>query len=764
VDVIERSTYLIAILKVQRFILFFLPALFHSFLLLMLSVLATSITTPIASAQEQFERPKIGLALSGGGARGAAHVGVIQVLEEMHIPIDYIAGTSMGAIVGGLYASGMSSDDIAKQMEQMDWISMFQDKPTRPERTQRLKDDDNTYLFEGRVGVSASGLNFAKASVIGQKFDLVLKSLTLPVIEISDFDNLPIPFRAVAMDITTGEEVILSEGDLALAMHASMAIPGVFSPVKLNDKLLVDGGAANNLPVSVVRAMGADIVIAIDISTPLLKQDELKGALSIISQLTGLLTRRNTEAQIKTLTKTDVFIVPDLGAIETMSFELVTEAIEKGMSAAEIQKQELTILSIDKEHYQSHVDEQSGKTKQHVDTVIHFVRFENDSKLDEQVLRDHFGVKAGQPLELDKIELGISKVHGLDIFESVTYDLVTEQGKTGIVVEAKQKTWGTDYLQAGIELSSDFSGSSSYNIGLAYTAKPINKLNGEWRTGVQLGEDPGVFTEIYQPLDSGARYFTHGGLSWTNNVVSLYNDDISRPEAAYDVAEWKLRLAVGRNFGNWGDARIGVARITGNADVSIGAPALEDIDFDDGYFFAKGRVDTIDNLDFPRFGTSASLEWLGSSDSLGADNDYDQVNLELGHARSWGDDSVIASIGYGSTISGDTPINNRYELGGFMNLSGLNRDQLSGQHFALITLAYQRRFFKSRFISTYAGAAIQAGDVWEDKNDMSTTDLLASGTLFVGTDTPVGPIYLGFGHAEGGHNSGYLFLGRPFFK
>lgn len=733
-------------------------------LLVIVVTLSNGIIPSIAIAQEHADRPKIGLALSGGGARGAAHVGVIQVLEELNIPIDYIAGTSMGAVVGGLYASGMTSEEIEHQLGVIDWEAVFKDNALRPEQTQRLKDDDKTYLFSGRLGVSKEGVNIARAKVIGQKFDLILKTLTLPVTGISNFDDLPIPYRAVAMDITTGDEVVLSEGDLAFSMHASMAIPGAFSPVDLNGVLLVDGGAANNLPISVVRDMGADIVIAVDISTPLLEREQLGKALAIISQLTGLLTRRNTEAQIKTLTESDILIVPDLGTIATMDFERVITAIDKGKQAAQSQQQQLAQLSIDDTSYREHVAEQGSIERQDTDVVIDFVRFENDSELDEKVLKEHFGIAAGQRLELDKVELGISNVYGLDIFESVTYDVVKEDGKIGLIVKTNKKTWGTNYLQAGFELASDFNGESSFNIGLAYTAKPINTLNGEWRTAIQVGEEPAVITEIYQPLDARARFFTHGLVSWSKHDVRLNTDKTGRSEAEYDLTEKNIRLAVGRNFANWGDARVGVARVSGDADVSIGTPSVSNFDYDDGYLFAVGRLDTLDNLNFPRSGNLSSISWLGSSETLGADDEYDQVNMYLSHAKSWGKDSLIGSIDYGSTISGDAPLHNRYQLGGFLNLSGLSLNEISGQHLGLMTLVYQRRLSAGAFLSTYAGAAIQAGNVWEDKDDISSNNVIGSGTLFVGTDTPVGPVYVGFGLAEGGNNAGYLFLGQPFFK
>jgi len=715
----------------------------------------------LSANEVQQERAKIGLALSGGGARGAAHVGVIKILEQLRIPIDFIAGTSMGAIVGGLYASGMSSDDVAEQLETIDWDDVFNDKPSRPERSQRRKSDDLLYLAKGKLGVTDTGVQFPSAVVQGQKFDLILKALTLPVASIDDFDQLPIPFRAVAMDIATGEEVILSNGDLSLAMHASMAIPAAFAPIELGPKLLVDGGAANNLPISVVKAMGADIIIAIDISTPLLKKDELDSALAVIDQLTGILTSRNVAAQIKTLSENDILIVPELGTISTMGFDHVVAAIERGKVSGREHESELVKLSLDEGKYQQY--ESVHRSANWSRPIIDFVRFDNNSSLDEQVLRQHFAVTAGQVLNVNTIESGIETLYSLDIFQTVRYDIVNEDGKTGVIVNAEQKAWGTDSIQSGIELSSDFTGQSSFNLGFAYTKLPFNSLNGEWRTAVQLGEDLGFLTEIYQPLDPASRYFVSAGISWSNQDVRLFSDLSSRADAEYEVEKWELSVAVGRNIGKWGEVRVGISRFIGEADVAVGGPSLASVDFDDGYLFARATVDTLDNLHFPRSGYLSSVKWTSAHETLGADSEYDQILLTMSGAKSWGDGTLISSLRLGSTLDGNTAIHNRYRLGGFMNLSGLEKNQLSGQHIGLMSVAYQYRIYRSQIVPVYAGGVVQFGNTWEEKSDMSASELIGSSTIFIGADTPIGPLYLGYGIAEGGNQSAYLFLGQPFF-
>ena len=279
-------------------------------------------------------RPKIGLVLAGGGAKGAAHVGVIKVLEELGVPIDYIAGTSMGAIVGGLYASGLSSDELATAIISIDWNDIFDDKPPRANRDFRRKLDDEGFLVRYKLGFKDGSFQFPRGVNNGQKLELVLRDYSKKAFRINNFDKLPIPFRAVATDIETGETVILGSGDLAKAMRASMAVPGVFPPVENNGRLLVDGGLADNVPIDVARKMGADILIVVGFPEQLKKRGELNNAVSIVVQSLDLLISQNSRIQLKTLRPQDVYIEPALGDIGAISFDRAAEAIPIGEQAA----------------------------------------------------------------------------------------------------------------------------------------------------------------------------------------------------------------------------------------------------------------------------------------------------------------------------------------------------------------------------------------------------------------------------------------------
>src|SRR6476659_1019133 len=247
-------------------------------------------------------RPRIGLALGGGGARGIAHISVLREIERQHIPIDCIAGTSMGSLVGGLYASGVSVDQMEHLVASTDWPRLFDDSIDRPERSFRRKLDDRDHLATLGVGVRGGELRVSPGLLQGERILGMLERETLGVSTIDDFDRLPIPFRAVATDLNSGEAVVLGRGSLPMAMRASMSIPGVFQPAEVDGRVLVDGGLADQVPIDVVRAMGADIVIAVDVGTPLAALDRDAGLLDVVGQISGLLTVGSARRQIDTLT------------------------------------------------------------------------------------------------------------------------------------------------------------------------------------------------------------------------------------------------------------------------------------------------------------------------------------------------------------------------------------------------------------------------------------------------------------------------------
>lgn len=707
-------------------------------------------------------RPRIGLALSGGGARGAAHIGVLEVIERLHIPIDYIAGTSMGAVVGGLYASGLSPEEIEDAIESIDWVDIFEDEPPRRERRYRRKQDDQLSLIKQRPGVKEQEreIDLVPALIQGQKFDLELRKLTLPVRNLTDFDRLRIPFRAVATDVVTGQAVILGSGDLAEAIRASMAIPAVFAPVEIGDKLLVDGGIAMNLPVSLVRDMGADIVIGVDISSPRRGREDITDVLEMLDQIASLVTWRNTELQLASMTERDVLIVPPLGdQVLTGDFDKLARAIEIGEQGATAIRPQLARLSLSSSAYAAYREQH--RPPAHEIPRIDYVRVENNSRLSDELIKRRLDISPGDPLDTDKLEADIATIYDMDNFQRVAYRLEQKDGRTGVVIEAEEKIWGTSYIQGGLDLSSTLDGDSFFNIGATYTLLPVNRWNGEWRTLLRLGEESALFTELYQPLDPRERWYLDIGVGYlANNVFYFTGDSQKNPEAEYNIARWGLLAEAGRNLGRWGRAALTYRRFIGDADVLVGAPSVEGFDFNQGELEIALLGDTLDDLGFPTQGWNGFAYGRTSQQILGADEDFQQAGLGFLGAWTWGRNSFNLGGRYQGTLDDDAPIQNLFRTGGFLNLSGFNQNQLSGQHEGLLRLAYLRNL-GTGLVPTYLGASLEWGGAWQNRSDIGLDTTRLAGSLFVGADTFLGPIYGAYGHAEGGEQALYLFLGNP---
>jgi NTE family protein len=652
----------------------------------------------------------------------------------------------------------MSLEEIEQAIGDIDWDDVFVDSTYRADRTFRRKRDDDDFLIKGAVGFSDGKIKLPLGLVQGQKIDLVLRKLTLPVALVNDFDKLTIPFRSVATDIVTGEQVVLGSGDLATAIRASMSIPAAMAPVLVDGRMLVDGGIAANLPISVVREMGADVVIAVDISTPLKSQDEIGSILSITQQLTGLLTRRNVELEIATLSEADVFIKPDLGDIETGDFDRLREAVPTGRKAAleSLNKlQELALpASADAGNLRADVEPLSTWP------IIEFVRWDNQSALSDEFITSRVEeIQLGQPLDIEKLELGIARIYGTQIFQKVAYQLVEDGDQTGIEVTVVERDWGPKYLQFGLNVASHPGGENLINAAVSHLSTAINPAGGEWRNTLTLGNETSFSSAFHQPFGRDYSYFVAPKLAIGSTDFTEYQSgNAIRTISVFSAGG---EIAVGREFGNWGGIRVGARYLTGQRDVRVGDPTPSS-NFDLGEAFVDMTVDRLDNRNFPRHGIFSSIGWIGARESLGTDIEFDQLRVGFSAANSWGRHTLLTGIRYGTTFSGQAPLERQYRLGGFLNLSGLNPDELSGQHLGIATLAYYRRVGDIALLPAYIGGTVELGNTWQDRADISLDNSIFAGSVFIGVDTFIGPIYTAVGLAEGGQRALYFYVGRTF--
>ncbi|MGO8854724.1 MAG: patatin-like phospholipase family protein [Steroidobacteraceae bacterium] len=738
------------------------------------------------SAAEQLIRPRICLVLSGGGARGIAHVGVLKVLEELKIPIDCIAGTSMGAVVGGLYASGMSAHDIETTIRSLDWQEAFRDAPPRRELAFRRKQDDRNFLVRLPLGLKHAKILLPKGFIQGQKLQETLRQLTLPFDNSTDFDKLPTKFRAVATDLVTGGAVLLDKGDLAIAMRASISAPGVFAPVEYEGRLLVDGGLAENLPIDVAREMNADVLIVSDVSYPLQDRAQLDSALSISNQMLAILVRKDSDRQLKTLGPQDILIEPSLGTATSTDFSLGVNTIVQGERAARGALDKLASLRVDEQTYGKYLARRAAREPGL--PPIQFVRVDQPSKRYEKTILAEMQPLVGKPLDPDQVGARITELYGLGNFETLDYSLVKqaatapataasagtgegsdagEADETGLEIHARRKSWGPNYVRFGLNLEDDFQGNSHYNAAARFLMTEINDFGAELLTDVQIGYDPKVVSEFYQPLDPLRTWFVAPSARIEARDLPIYRDN--EEVADYRDREVEADLDVGRNLGNWGEIRVGIHRTNGLTYERYGKPGLAEAQYNDGEFFFKFSYDRLDNVHFPREGATFSMQWDADRTDLGSDFVRDRVSADWLVAQSRGRNTLLWWTSAGTTLDGNvkpTALPEFYSLGGFFNLSGLPQTSLIGPNYAITRAIYFRKigrggegFFE---FPAYIGMSLEVGNTWNERGEISYGSARKDGSIFVAFDTFLGPLYLGSGYDTRGSSAYFLFLGRTF--
>lgn len=748
----------------------FKPLLFSSIALYLFSSVSLAAET----------RPKIGLVLAGGGAKGAAHIGVLKALEEMHIPIDYITGTSMGAYVGGLYASGMSADEIAEFIGTVNWNSGFVDKVERSEREIRDKEYEDRYQIGTDIGFSFTELKAPKGFVQGQNMAKILRTTSGNVSYLQSFDDLPIPFRAVATDIEKLEPVILDKGNLAEAMMASMSVPGALPPVEYEGRLLVDGGSVNNMPVDVARDMGADIIIAVDIGSDYLEAEDISSYLSVMGQLTNYIVKNSTKQQEALLNNNDIFLAPNVGKMDTAEFDKMPFAYGKGYDIAYEQHLKLDKLVLSASEYQAYLNEKEKKTsklKRGNNLKIDHITLNNNSSYSERMLLEYLQIDEGEIYTSDQLEAKVRALYTIDRFERIDYFYqTTSDGETELVVDVNEKSWGPNYLDFRFALEDDFYNESKYSLGFSINFTDINIIglsenSSELRTNFELGTDKLMQAELYTPFLSNQLLFS--SLKGTYSVTqtqfrptpTLDNIDNYLPT---EYSELEFEASLGIQPALWSDFRVGARYTTGDLVLNIFP------DYNSNYerqgIFVQYRLDTLDNFTFPTKGFYLFSEYLYSEDTLGEISSSDMIDdsvVELTvngrFAYTIKRHTLVVHGEYGvvENKSGGIPLEPK-SLGGFLHLSGISKDSLSGENLAFASLVYRYRLMDNDFglfqSPIYLGTSLEQGSVWNDEH-FSDAPMYTAGSIFAGIDSPLGPIILAYGRTEQNHESVYLSIG-----
>ena len=718
-------------------------------------------------------RPRIGLVLSGGGARGLAHVGVLKALERAHVRIDAIAGTSMGAIVGGLYASGMNADQLENELRQINWDTLFATRVARPLLPQRRKEEDFEIGTGLEFGVRDGQLSAPQGALSTRGLELLLRRLTLPVRHVDDFDHLAIPFRAVATDMETGKPVILSHGDLAVALRSSMSVPGVFAPTEVAGRLLGDGGLVDNVPVDVARAMGVDVVIVVNVGTPLSRRDSLQSVVGLTEQMITILTDQNVERSLASLTPRDVLLSPDLGKLSSSDFSSVARLIEIGDDYTLSQSGRLEACATPATEYAQWFAQHAQPGMQ--PTPLLAIRFDGSLKTNPDRFEAKLQSQAGQLFDTAKAEADARRLAASGDYTRADYRLVDGPSGETLMFDLQDKPWGPNYLRAGLDLHADFSGHSGFNVKLSHDLHWLDQNGTEWRNFVQVGEQPAIFSEIYHPLwnniDDKSDWFTAAYVAGDRQHRTLYADDDGAEVAEFLRSTSQIGVDLGLPFGGYGELRIGVldenttvtptllsSQWTGSQKTEVSR---------EGEIRIRGVADQLDYVNFPSAGYLLTGETVFKLDHA---NGYaKRVQLQRGAFEG----SIVQTFGgntfelHGAVKVADglstTATVDQYTLGGFLQLSGYRTDQLSGNGILYGRLNWYTRLAQTPVFARgfFLGASLEAGNAWNQRKQVSFASLRGGGSVYLGADTGIGPMYLGITYAPRGELGIALVVGRP---
>jgi len=673
----------------------------------------------------------------------------------------------MGAVVGGMYASGMSPAEMEKQITTVSWPTLLSDSPPRRDVGFRTKEEDARFPFAFEIGIRDGEFRAFKGALSGSNLESFLHELTRNVDNVATFDQLPIPFRAIATDMESGREVVFDRGPIYQAMRASMSVPGLFTPAEIDGRILGDGGLVNNLPVDVVRAMGADIIIAVNIGTPLMSRDQLSSVLGYTAQTINILTEQNVRAQLASLRPSDILVSPDLGELTFIDFAKAAQFIALGEKAAEGMRDKLAALSQSATTYAAFQNsllvtvEQTPKT-------LDFIRIEGTQYANPAVLEDQMQTQVGKPFHLGVLEKDLSRLYGRGDFEQIDYRLVQEQNQQGLIIDVVEKSWGPNYLRFGLALNTDLQGDTAFDVRIGHKRTWINSLGAEWINDVSLGTVNRYATEFYQPLSVGNFVFAsvHGLIQRRPQYLYDGNQRI----AEYSVLTETAGLDIGTPLSTYGELRAGYLWVHQRGNPTIAVPGFPSAVATESGGRVLLRWDGLDNPYFPRKGLKFVGEaFVGSNrQSEPGIPDYTSTgqrgSLFANAAFSVTPDDFFNVAVRGAAIHRERQdIINDVSLGGFLNLSGLRNDQLSGNYLGLGRVVYYHQLGKLPVIggAIYAGGSLEMGNVWQQRNDVSASGLLTAGSVFVAADTWVGPFYFAYGRTSGGQSSFYLYLGRP---
>jgi NTE family protein len=732
-----------------------------SFLLLL--VLSLCAVLAQSQQQTQIQKPdqppshpqQIGLALGGGGALGLAHIGVLKWMEENHIPVDRIAGTSMGGIIAAMYATGVSAEEIEAFAEKIDWDQTLLPEPTYRQLSYRRKQDRRDYQIEAALGLK-HGLNGPNGFNPGNGVGLLLDRLFFAESGIANFDDLPIRFRCVATDMLTGDAVVLHDGSLAQAVRASMAIPGVFTPVEINGQVLADGGMVENLPVEVVRNMGADKVIAVDLQVPLGGREELESLTGVLSRALSVVILQNER---RALALANAKVIVDTGKFSSDDYHPTQDLIRLGYQSAASQAAALLPYAIkDEAQWRQYLAARSARKHPQPEAVKAVEVVGGDADQDRRIERRLKSDTEG-PLDFNKLDAQLTRVAGEGEFDRLGYEGFTQNGVPALRVTAHEKTYGPPFVDLAVNVDGSGVAAFDFSAGARVTFMDLEHHGGEWRNDLLLGSSNLAATEFYQPL--AATHLFVAPYAYASKLArNAFNGQTRVAVFGDERAGGGLDLGYSARRS---ELRVGYEIFSGKLAPLIGSAGLPVLSGSTGEFRARYVWDGQDSPAFPSSGSRIVASLSRVLQSPGLTHPIDQLDVQTSTFIPTGDKtSLFFAASGGTTFHGNAGEFQLFALGGPFHLGAYLPDEFLGNHYAYASLGFRRELYRLPQLvggKIYWGGWYEAGSAF---NDPGSVVVRGSFNLGVIAETIVGPIALAGSVSPTGQSRVNFSIGRLF--
>ena len=714
-------------------------------------------TAPAAQSAPK-TRPRIGVALEGGGALGLAHIGVLKWFEEHHIPVDYIAGTSMGGLVGGLYATGKSSDDLKSIVQDADWPLLLAGGTPYQDLTFRRKEDARDVANAIQIGLK-NGPTLPPGLNTGHQINLLIDRETLPYSEVSSFNDLPIPFRCVSTELVSGKPYIFQDGSLSDALRATMSIPGVFSPVRRGDQIFVDGGLVNNLPTDVARDMGADVVIAIHLQISKTAAKEIQSAFSVLERSVQLVI---AETEIRGMAGADLIVRVNLEDFDSTEYQKSAALIQRGYEAAAEKAQIFKAYALNDADWAEYQRQIQSRRRTTIGTP-QFVRVEGVGPEHDKNIQNFLRPFVGKPINTPQLDEALTRLTGLGRYDSVTYGMIRENDQDGLLVRVHEKTYAPPLLQPSFAIDGSEPDDVTYTLGSRFTFMDVAGERSEWRSDLQFGGTYGIATELYRPFLPLSRWFFAPNLDASQNTFLIYRKH--DPLADYRQDQVASGIDLGYSFNRFSELRVGYSIGYFDNYLRLGTPEFTSSSGGVAALRARYILDHTNDPVIPTKGYYIQSLFHFYNDYPGATEDFPTLQVTLNGFQPVSSQGSLFLTTSGGTTFGFRHVGSPppFFLGGPNQLSAYGSHELFGNQYFFARGGYLHKVFS---LPTFVGKQVyftgggEFGKMYGDPFPVPkfSTDVVGG---FIG-ETALGPVFIGGSIGDSGHYKWFFQLGRIF--